>query len=161
VGRDAPALAPRLLAVSIMPRNHPPTQTRDPEDDKPEPGGAHLASARMLRHDADDVDDDEEDFGDEDFEDEDFGDEDFEDDYEARTIEAARAAQDGGAGKQGAVEMRPWPSSRGDDDADDDDAYDACDDEPALTEADVMQAALDRDDRDDRDDRKKLEGPDA
>lgn len=137
-----------------MPRNQPPIQTRDPEDDKPERGGERIASARRLRHDADDVDDDEDDayYDDDDFGDDD-GDDDEEEDYEVRTVEATSAAQAGGAGNQGATDPRLWPSSRADDEADDayDDAYD---DEEALTEADVMEVL-------DLDDLKKMEGPDA
>jgi hypothetical protein len=138
-----------------MPRNPPPSHTRDPEDDKPERGGERIVSARRLRHDADDVDDDEEDAYDDDLgDDDDDGDDDGDDEeayYEARTVEVASAAQDEGAGRQSVADPRPRSSSRDDEADDEDDPYD---DEQALTEADVMEVL-------DLDDLKKMEGPDA
>jgi hypothetical protein len=128
-----------------MLRNHSPNQIRDPEDDKPGRDGKRIASARRLRHDADDVDDDEDDVYDDDLGDDD--DEDGEEeDYQARTVVAALATQDGG-GKPGATDSRP--ASR-----DDDDGYEDVYDEQALTEADVMEVLH-------LDDLKQMEGPDA
>lgn len=137
-----------------MLRNPIPGHTRDPEDDKPERGGGRTATARRLRHDADDVDDDEDEYGD-DLEDEDEdedgdGNSEGEEKYAQSRMVAAGDARDGEPGAVGSGRRASTRDSRDDDE--DDDAYD--DDEQALTEVDVM-AVLDRDDL------KNMEGPDA
>ena len=137
-----------------MLRNPIPSHTRDPEDDKPERGGGRTASARRLRHDADDVDDDEDDYGDdlEDADEDGDGDDEGEEKYaQSRMVVDASDASDSVPRAAGSGHRAATRDSRDDDD-EDDEAYD--DDEQALTEADVMTVL-------DRDDLKNMEGPDA
>jgi hypothetical protein len=138
-------LAPHLLRLSVMPRTQPPSQPRDAEDYKPERGDERISSARKLRQDAGEGEDDKDDaFDDDDAFDEDEDDEPDDDyyDYEAaRTVEAASAADRGRADD---------PARRREDDSDGEDE----DEDEALTEADIMEVL-------DLDDLKKMEGPDT